>query len=91
MPPRPFPYPLRVGADICSVSRIRAIISRPHKGSGKPALERFLNRILTSPERRYFWERFGPADNVSTKFDTVSQFLAGRCVWFFFFFFFLFA
>ncbi|KAF2125150.1 hypothetical protein P153DRAFT_389998 [Dothidotthia symphoricarpi CBS 119687] len=78
MPPRPFPYPLRVGVDICSVSRVRAIISRPYNGSRRSPLQRFLSRILTRPECRYFWERFGTADDVSEKFDAVSQFLAGR-------------
>ncbi|KAH7359556.1 hypothetical protein BKA66DRAFT_472773 [Pyrenochaeta sp. MPI-SDFR-AT-0127] len=78
MPPRPFPYALRVGTDICSVSRLRAIISRPNNGRPLNPLVRFIARVLTYPERKYFWHRFGPPEELLTRLDTVSQFLAGR-------------
>ncbi|KAH7382537.1 hypothetical protein DE146DRAFT_636701 [Phaeosphaeria sp. MPI-PUGE-AT-0046c] len=73
MPPRPFPYALRVGTDICNVPRIRRLVAREG-----PYLEKFARRVLTAPERTYFWQRFGPPQDVGSKLDVVSNFLAGR-------------
>jgi hypothetical protein len=78
MPLRPFPYALRVGTDICNVTRIRNIVSR--EVDGRPFLHKFMRRILTDPERTYFWDRFGPRHEVHTRLDDVAQFLAGRFV-----------
>ena len=80
MPPRPFPYALRVGTDICNVSRLRAVITRRSNGKSLRPLSQFLARILTSPERNYFWGRFGPPEEALKNLDAVSQFLAGRRV-----------
>jgi holo-[acyl-carrier protein] synthase len=77
MPPRPFPYQLRIGIDVCNVPRIRNAISRSG-AINLPILNLFLRRVLTSPERAYFWNRFGT--EAHTKPDAVSQFLAGRYV-----------
>jgi len=80
MPPRPFPYPLRIGNDICNVARIRALVARDSSSSTSP-LSRFLRRILTPPERAYFWHRFGPDDDVAAhQLNSIAQFLAGRYV-----------
>lgn len=85
MPPRPFPYPLRIGNDICQVARIRALIAGDSATATASAtansaklLSRFLRRILTPPERAYFWSRFGPQDEIPNKLGSISQFLAGR-------------
>jgi holo-[acyl-carrier protein] synthase len=37
-----------------------------------------MKRVLTEPERTYFWERFGPHRDIQLRLDTVSEFLAGR-------------
>ncbi|CAO2652780.1 Nn.00g021910.m01.CDS01 [Neocucurbitaria sp. VM-36] len=78
MPPRPFPYPLRVGIDICNVSRLRAIITRTSDDKPSRSLSQFIIRILTYPERVYFRNRFGPPEEALNKVDAVAQFLAGR-------------
>jgi holo-[acyl-carrier protein] synthase len=78
MPLRPFPYALRVGTDICNVARVRQMLAR--KGDNLTYLGKFTRRVLTIPERVYFWQRFGPSRDISTKLDAVSEFLAGRFV-----------
>ncbi|KAH6672788.1 hypothetical protein F5X68DRAFT_215025 [Plectosphaerella plurivora] len=44
MTPKPFPFPLNVGTDICQISRIFRVLASP-RGS------RFVDRILTPSER----------------------------------------
>lgn len=78
MPPRPFPFPLRVGIDLCSVTRIRSVITRKVNGNKGPPLNAFLQRVLTHPERSYFRERFGTDDDVFRNLENVARFLAGR-------------
>jgi hypothetical protein len=78
MPLRPFPYALRVGADICNVARVRQMLVR--KGDNLTYLGKFTRRVLTAPERVYFWKRFGPSRDIPMKLDAVSEFLAGRYV-----------
>jgi hypothetical protein len=78
MPPRPFPHAFRVGTDICNVPRVQRLLVREHKG--RLFLHRFLHRVLTEPERNYFWERFGPPDSIRSRIDDASQYLAGRHV-----------
>jgi holo-[acyl-carrier protein] synthase len=77
MPLRPFPFPLRVGTDICSIARIRKLLT-PKAAASSPPLVRFLPKLLTWPERRYFWERFASVENAQKELDAVSHFLAGR-------------
>ncbi|CAI6337529.1 unnamed protein product [Periconia digitata] len=76
MPPRPFPFPFRVGTDICNISRIRKIIA-PTDLRTTTRLERFLPKLLTWPERQYFWNRFGTEPSPKHA-DAIAQFLAGR-------------
>ncbi|KAH9868818.1 hypothetical protein J1614_007892 [Plenodomus biglobosus] len=78
MPPRPFPYPLLVGNDICRIDRIRKIITGIDgtKAELRP-LTKFMQRLLTPPEMKYFWRRFSPED-IERRTDDVSQYLAGR-------------
>ncbi|KAF1913316.1 hypothetical protein BDU57DRAFT_456908 [Ampelomyces quisqualis] len=76
MAPRLFPHALRVGTDICNISRVRRLITR--KGDDLSFLNRFTKRVLTEPECIYFWERFGPHRDIHLKLDNVSEFLAGR-------------
>ncbi|EUC36152.1 hypothetical protein COCCADRAFT_88989 [Bipolaris zeicola 26-R-13] len=78
MPPRAFPFPFRVGTDICSISRIRNVITRRNDGDPLRPLHQFLKRVLTSHEQQYFWQRFASADDILTKTDAVATFLAGR-------------
>lgn len=78
MPLRPFPFALRVGTDICNVSRVRRLVAG--KFEGRSYLNRFVRRILTDPEATYFWNRFGPQSELHTKLDAVAQYLAGRFV-----------
>jgi phosphopantetheinyl transferase (holo-ACP synthase) len=80
MSPRPFPFPLRVGTDLCSVPRLRSLITKAQNGNKGPPLNAFLHKILTHPERSYFRERFGNNEAVFRNVDNVAQFLAGRYV-----------
>ncbi|KAF1830029.1 hypothetical protein BDW02DRAFT_508536, partial [Decorospora gaudefroyi] len=80
MPPRPFPLPLRVGTDICSVARVRAIITRGKDNEPQSSLLQFMNRIFTDLEQHYFWQRFAPVENILSNPDVASQYLAGRYV-----------
>jgi hypothetical protein len=51
--PRPFPFPINVGTDICSVPRIFNILKlRGERGSNG-----FLRRILTDKERNQFFRQ----------------------------------
>jgi hypothetical protein len=76
MPLRPFPIPLRIGADICSIGRIRRLL-RP--GQQKvPPLHRFLPKLLTWPEQQYFWSRFNYTDVAHDSLNKIAQYLAGR-------------
>jgi holo-[acyl-carrier protein] synthase len=77
MPPRPFPYALRVGTDLCNVARLRSIIARPHNGTGRPPLQQFLGKILTHPERHYFHKRFGNMHDASASMLWHSFLLEG--------------
>jgi holo-[acyl-carrier protein] synthase len=78
MPPRPFPFTLRLGTDICNVSRVRRLLAR--KGDSMLYLKKFTKRVLTEPECAYFFGRFGPKTHIESNLDTVSEFLAGRLV-----------
>lgn len=79
MPPRPFPYPLRIGNDICSIRRVRRLITRNKRDKAElPTLTSFIRRILTPPEIHDFWHRFGPEAVVQHKTDDISRYLAGR-------------
>ncbi|KAI9880578.1 MAG: hypothetical protein M1830_002277 [Pleopsidium flavum] len=50
MPPRPFPYALGIGTDICHVPRIQRLILR-HEDGG---IERFGSKIFNEFERQFF-------------------------------------
>ncbi|KAF2714170.1 hypothetical protein K504DRAFT_473288 [Pleomassaria siparia CBS 279.74] len=80
MSPRAFPFPLRVGTDLCHISRIRALLQKNigQQTRQTKTLSRFLSKLLTWPERQYFWERFEDHDYVCSNIDTVAQYLAGR-------------
>ncbi|KAF2242920.1 hypothetical protein BU26DRAFT_523914 [Trematosphaeria pertusa] len=81
MPPRPFPFALRVGTDICSIARVQKLMTAPSRHFPQRKgwhLHRFLARLLTWPERQYFWERYKDTDNVLSELHAVAPFLAGR-------------
>jgi hypothetical protein len=50
------------------------------KGDTLLYLRKFTKRVLTEPERAYFFNRFGPKDKIETNLENVSEFLAGRLV-----------
>lgn len=77
MPPRPFPFPLRVGTDIVRVNRIREAITRNRKTGSQ--LHPFLNKLLTRREQQVFFRMF-PDFHVTdtTRLPRVSEHLAGR-------------
>ncbi len=50
MPPRPFPYALGIGTDICHVPRIQRLILRHDDGG----IERFGSKIFNEFERKFF-------------------------------------
>ncbi|KAJ4291615.1 hypothetical protein N0V90_009510 [Kalmusia sp. IMI 367209] len=78
MPPRPFPFPLRVGTDICSIARIHKLLSPKPLSPVNSPLRQFLPKLLTWPEQQYFWHRFKDVNNAEYELNKVSQFLAGR-------------
>ncbi|ORY09532.1 hypothetical protein BCR34DRAFT_370681 [Clohesyomyces aquaticus] len=78
MPPRPFPYPLKVGIDICRVARVKSIISKPPTAQHTHSLGRFLLWFLTWPERRFFWDRFKDYEHAEKHLDQIAEHLAGR-------------
>ncbi|KXT15050.1 hypothetical protein AC579_1492 [Pseudocercospora musae] len=64
MPPRPFPSQLRIGTDICQVSRIAKLISKKRHPDAKPgsSLHLFLNHLFTRRERASFESRYSKED-----------------------------
>lgn len=82
MPPRPFPFALRVGTDIVSIDRIRnAITSTRRPDHGKTALGTFLQRLFTLREQKIFHLNFPNltlANADEQRLRTVSAHLAGR-------------
>ena len=76
MPLRPFPLPISIGTDICSINRVRAILSK-----GDNNLKRYLRRFLTPREQIEVLRRYGSADLADPKtLGILSHFLAGRYV-----------
>jgi hypothetical protein len=61
--PRPFPFPINIGTDICSINRILQLLTR-RKGNGESLMKRILipqERDALSRERiekplRVYWE-----------------------------------
>ena len=53
MPPRPFPFPITVGTDICSVARIFKILNASADGAKRG--DRFAKRILVPAELQSRW------------------------------------
>lgn len=79
MPPRPFPFALRIGTDIVSQSRIRDVITRKPPTGGSTQLDAFLRRVFTEREQRVFWARFQGFDVGKTaRLPLVTAHLAGR-------------
>ena len=79
MPPRPFPFPLRIGTDICYLPRIRNFFRIDSHSKNGGSFEGFLKRILTHPERVHFRHRFGTNQKmISSDITPVAKFLAGR-------------
>jgi holo-[acyl-carrier protein] synthase len=70
-----------VGTDLCHIPRVRALleknIGKKAKDNARP-LSQFLSRLLTWPERQYFWGRFKDSESAYANIDKVAQFLAGR-------------
>jgi holo-[acyl-carrier protein] synthase len=79
MAPRAFPYALKVGTDICYIPRIKSLLSK-NAGTERETqpLSQFLTKVLTWPERQYFFDRFGTIDSAYSNINGTSQYLAGR-------------
>ncbi|KAI7554283.1 hypothetical protein KC331_g650 [Hortaea werneckii] len=79
MPPRPFPFALGIGTDICHRKRIEQLLLRPPPQARKKNLTRFLVRFLTFREISIFWRKFGDESNLFvTQLETITRYLAGR-------------
>ncbi|KAF2995076.1 hypothetical protein E8E13_002848 [Curvularia kusanoi] len=78
MPPRPFPFPLRIGTDICHIPRMRKLITGKDNGDKGRLINALLRRILTHPERVYFRNRFGSNEAIYADINPAAKFLAGR-------------
>lgn len=79
MAPIPFPSPMRIGCDICRISRVGQII----KGSPdkKDKIDAFLRRILTNREQIFFRARFRSElqkPDVNVQFECQNS---GALVW----------
>ncbi|KAF7189357.1 Holo-[acyl-carrier-protein] synthase [Pseudocercospora fuligena] len=83
MPPRPFPSQLRIGTDICQVSRIAKLITKERRPDAKPgsSLNLFLKHLFTRRERDFFELRYNKGDKgygIGHPSASVIQHLAGR-------------
>ncbi|KAI7209937.1 hypothetical protein KC343_g2176 [Hortaea werneckii] len=79
MPPRPFPFALGIGTDICHRKRIEQLLLKPPPQARKKNLTRFLVRFLTSREINIFWRKFEvDAALFSSQLEDVTRYLAGR-------------
>jgi holo-[acyl-carrier protein] synthase len=56
------------------------MVGRKNKAGQPYMLHKFLTRVLTQPERTYFWDRFGPQLEAPEKLNAVAEYLAGRYV-----------
>jgi hypothetical protein len=54
MPPRPFPFPISVGTDICSIPRIQGLLVKD-RNSGR----KLCRKLLSDKEFRLHWPRIG--------------------------------
>jgi holo-[acyl-carrier protein] synthase len=76
MPLRPFPLPISIGTDLCSINRVRAIISK-----GDNNFRRYLRRFLTPREQSALLRQYGNADLTDYQtLERLSHILAGRYV-----------
>ncbi|KAF2663931.1 4'-phosphopantetheinyl transferase [Microthyrium microscopicum] len=72
---RAFPFPFRLGTDICSVSRIAALLSKGAANDINPArLQHFMRRCFTVHEIKEFNQR---RPTFSGQWD-IARHLAGR-------------
>lgn len=80
MPPRPFPFALRLGIDIVSQARIRDVITKPRPlGKTSTQLDAFLRRVFTEREQFVVQKRFPGFDSSdTTRLPFVVAYLAGR-------------
>ncbi|KAF2455097.1 hypothetical protein BDY21DRAFT_79063 [Lineolata rhizophorae] len=85
MPLRPFPWPLRVGTDICYVPRIHQLITRGTQGRQQANLNperfsRFLRKLFGNHEIRAFQARWPNADEALQNGRTyeMAQYIAAR-------------
>ncbi|KZF23587.1 4'-phosphopantetheinyl transferase [Xylona heveae TC161] len=77
MPPRPFPFPLNVGIDICQISRVRALIARNDNGQ---RLSRLARRIFNPIEQLSFESKLAACRTnfPEDPFTPLAQWMAGR-------------
>lgn len=87
MPPRAFPYALRIGTDICHIPRVQRLISREIKNdpTARPVgLYKTLQKLMTDKEQDAFWLSWkSPANIFETtelRLNNVAGYIAGRSV-----------
>ncbi len=87
MPPRAFPYALRIGTDICHIARVQRLISREIKEdpAARPVgLFKIVQRLFTDKEQDAFWLAYKSPANIFTttelRLNAVSGYIAGRFV-----------
>ncbi|RMY57209.1 hypothetical protein D0863_12714 [Hortaea werneckii] len=79
MSPRPFPFALGIGTDICHRKRIEQLLLKPPPQARKKNLTRFLVRFLTSREISIFWRKFEDESGLFvSQLENVTRYLAGR-------------
>ncbi|KAK5105763.1 hypothetical protein LTR62_002163 [Meristemomyces frigidus] len=86
MPPRPFPFPLGIGTDICNTRRIRHIllkdqnkITSPGEQTNTTSLHRFLRGFLSWREQQLFWKIFhNKPEHVYEDLPRAVRYLGGR-------------
>ncbi|KAL8933884.1 MAG: hypothetical protein Q9211_005529 [Gyalolechia sp. 1 TL-2023] len=61
MAPKPFPYPIGVGVDICHIPRLYNLVGKPSH-----YVSRWAKKIFTSLEWPYLWRKFYEISNLRT-------------------------
>lgn len=79
MAPRPFPFALRVGTDIVSITRIREALTRHRRPQNKSPWHPLLDRLFTQREQDIFHRKFPHFTIADDKqLPRIFQHIAGR-------------
>jgi len=79
MPPKPFPFQLNVGTDICLISRVRAIIEKPEASNRLATFRRYLRQFMSTREQFVLFDKFDHVDLLArANYNPLATYLAGR-------------